>query len=309
MSECVCGQGIKNTGTPTCMDIFGTMNRPWFAKRVNNAGVKNNIDLTGGVYDQAFFEALVNETDNSSRWFPIPAVENYDWNPTDSENETTSNGNIYKLRNGVIEVMFEVYDVPASYYKKFKSMICPEMVFVFTDVDSNLVGDASEALTNDILKGIPIQKGSMDVKYFPKKDAGRAKMTVKFNIPHYFEVGNLNFIEASAMTYDVNELNGLIDVIPTIVGTPTTTGFVVDLAIDFGTAIGNSEFEGAVVGDFTLAEVTPTPGAITITSVTESTTVDGRYTFVIPTQTSADVLRLSLAKTGFEMTPLTVTIP
>jgi hypothetical protein len=46
---------------------------------------------------------------------------------------------------------------------------------------------------------------------------------------------------------------------------------------------------------------------VVITSVTESP--DGTYTFVIPAQTSADVLTLNLQKDGFDMTALTVVIP
>jgi hypothetical protein len=309
MAECDCGAGIKNTGIPSCVDIFDTMNIPWFSKKKNNSAVKNSIDLSGGVYDQTFFEALVNEADNSSRWFPVKPIENHTWTQNDPEEVTTTTGNTFVTRDGNVTVVFELWDVPATYYKKFKSTICPEMQFVFADVAGNLVGDASEAFTGDILKGIPIQKGSMKVLFFPKQDGGRSMMRVTFTIPHTFEVGDINFIAASAMTYDVNDITGLIDVNGTVVGTPTTTGFVVDLKLDYGTATEPIVFEGGVVANFTLAEVTPTPGAITITSVTESLTVDGRYTFVIPTATSGDVLRLSLAKTGYEMTPVTVTIP
>lgn len=309
MADCTCGAGISNTGIPSCLDIFDTMYRPWFSKKLNGDGVPNSIDLTGGVYDQTFFEALVNEPDKDSRWFPVPAIENYTWVPNDPEVVTTTGGNTYVVRGSNVTVTFEVWEISALFYKKFKSTICPDMQFVFVDNSSNLVGDASEAFTADILKAIPIQKGSMDVRYFPKQDGGRSMMRVTFTIPHTFDVGNLNYISSSAMTYDVKNLNGLIDVSGTVNGTPTTTGFVVDLALHYGTATELTPFEGALVADFDLNEVSPTPGAIVITSVTESTTVEGRYTFVIPTATSGDVLRLTLSKTGFEMSPVTITIP
>jgi hypothetical protein len=86
----------------------------------------------------------------------------------------------------------------------------------------------------------------------------------------------------------------------------STTGFSTELTYDYGTAVTKQKFKGAVLADFTLYNETTT-ASVTITSVTEAT--DGNYDFVIPAQTSADVLTLSLSKDGFEMTDLTVTIP
>lgn len=306
---CTCGQGVSNLGLPNCAPVFDIANRFWFAERVNSSGVVNSIDLSGGTYDQAFFEGLTNNTDVHQRWYPTPEIENYTWVVADSEKQTTSNGNTYVLRKGSITVTFDLMDVPAKYASKMESMVCPKMQFVFADKVSNLVGDVSEAFTNDILKGIPIQKGSLDLKYTPRTDANRAMLSVSFVIPPSFSAGDLGHIGASEMTYDVNNVDALLDVNCADATGISTTGFTVDLSLDYGTALAGIPFEGAVLADFTLAEVTPTPGAISITSVTESATVDGRYVFVIPSQTSADVLRLSLAKTGFEMTPRLITIP
>ena len=57
---------------------------------------------------------------------------------------------------------------------------------------------------------------------------------------------------------------------------------------------------GLLVGDFSLYNNT-TASSVTITSVTESP--DGTYTFVIPTQTSADVMVLTPSKDGRSHTP------
>jgi len=39
---------------------------------------------------------------------------------------------------------------------------------------------------------------------------------------------------------------------------------------------------------------------ITITTVSESTVTEGLYTFVIPSQTSADILNLNATQTGLD---------
>lgn len=306
---CTCGQGVKNLGLPNCAPIFKVATRFWFSERISDAGALNTISLAGGVYDDAFFTALTNDTNPHERWYPTPVIENYVWTVADSEKETTSNGNTYVLRKGAVTVSFDLKDVPAMLANKFESMTCPKMQFVFVDKSGNLVGDTSQSYSDDILKGIPIQKGSFDVKYTPATDGMTSTLSISFIVPPEFAAGDLGFLAASAMTTDLNEVDGLLDVTGTVVGTPTTTGFVIDARLDYGTATEPIPFEGAVVGDFVLTEVSPTPGAIVITSVTPHATIDGRYTFVIPSQTSGDVLRLALSKTGFEMSPVTVTIP
>jgi len=306
---CTCGQGVKNLGLPNCAPIFSVANRFWFSERKNTSGTINSIDLSGGTYDQPFFEALVNETDPHQRWYPTPAIENYTWEVADAERQTTSNGNTYVLREGATTVSFDLMDVPAQYAAKLESMTCPDMQFVFADISSNLVGDVSLAFSDDILKGIPIQKGSLEIKYVPRQDANRSMVHVTFIVPPSFSAGDLGMIEASEMVYDVNDLDALLDVSGKVFGSVTTTTFTVDLHLDYGSALTPIPFEGAVVADFVLKEISPTPSTITISSVTPSTTVDGRYAFVMPTQTSGDSLRLTLSKTGFEMTPITVTIP
>jgi hypothetical protein len=308
-AACTCGEGVKNLGLPNCAPVFDVANGFWFQELINEQGVQNSISLAGGVYDQTFFDALVNQTDVHKRIYPTPEIENYTWVVADSEKQTTSNGNTYVLRKGSTTVSFDLIDVPAAYATKMESMVCPKMQFYIVDKVSNLVGDVSEAFTADKLKGIPIQKGSFDVKYTPAQDGNRSMITITFVVPPQFSAGDLGFIGASSMTYDVNNLKALLDVNSVIVGSVTTTTFTADFYLDYGTAGIGIPVEGLVVGDFTMAEITPTPGAITITSVTESSTVDGRYAFVMPTQTSGDSLRLRLAKTGFEMSQLTVTVP
>ena len=55
-------------------------------------------------------------------------------------------------------------------------------------------------------------------------------------------------------------------------------------------------------GDFTLNEISPTPGVITPSGVTEVS--PGVYDFVIPTATTGDVLRLSASKDRFDFSEM-----
>jgi hypothetical protein len=91
------------------------------------------------------------------------------------------------------------------------------------------------------------------------------------------------------------ELKGLIDVRFTLVDVVSATEFVVDAAFDYGSAVNPLAWKGAVNANFNLYNVTDAAG-ITITTVAESATVSGRYTFTIPTVDNSDVVRLGAFK-------------
>lgn len=78
---------------------------------------------------------------------------------------------------------------------------------------------------------------------------------------------------AREMPFDLNEIDGLTEVDLTTVGTPTATAITLDVASNcYGENFGIS---GLVAADFVAST------GVTITSVTESTTVQGRYAFVV----------------------------
>ncbi|MDH3879527.1 MAG: hypothetical protein OET18_16930, partial [Desulfobacterales bacterium] len=87
----------------------------------------------------------------------------------------------------------------------------------------------------------------------------------------------------------------------------TSAGFTATIT---STCYGGA-VEGLLLGDFTLTEISPTPGAAVISSVIESS--PGVYDFVAST-TSADVVRLSASKDRFDFSEMSdgtndITIP
>jgi hypothetical protein len=85
----------------------------------------------------------------------------------------------------------------------------------------------------------------------------------------------------------------------------STTGFTMTLVDPYGDPV-----EDLVSGDFSLEETSPTPGSITISSVTETSA--GVYAFTFGAQTSADVLSLTPSKNGYDFSAIpsvTITIP
>ncbi|MBG7630611.1 MAG: hypothetical protein IZT56_09280, partial [Bacteroidetes bacterium] len=98
------------------------------------------------------------------------------------------------------------------------------------------------------------------------------------------------------LDYTGGDLYGLLDA-DAVYSSPTAAGFTATIT----TTCYGGPVEGLLIGDFTLAEITPTPGDITgnIASVMESSAGVYDFLFTAPV-TAGDVLRLSATKDRFD---------
>jgi hypothetical protein len=171
--------------------------------------------------------------------------------------------------------------------------------YIVIDEDGNFIflydaNNATEAFP------IPISQGSFNVDLIPHVEGTSIQLSkVQFSWLGTVRDADLRTLKAPSSYNPLTDLRGLVDTAVTH-SAITTTSFTSTLVDEYGCAISGLE-----LADFSLAETSPTPGAISITSVTESS--DGVYDFVIPTATSADVLALTPSKTGFDFANVTAT--
>ena len=124
----------------------------------------------------------------------------------------------------------------------------------------------------------------------------------------------LRHTDTSQITGDLLTQSSMATIVFGTATAISTAGFTTTMAFTYGPQFNKIAFEGAVLGDFTAAEISPTPGDITsnLASVTESSPGVYDVLFTAP-ETSADVLELTYQKTtgvGFEsVTNLSITIP
>lgn len=132
---------------------------------------------------------------------------------------------------------------------------------------------------------------------------------VSFEHDQLVKDSDLGYVSESAITGDLLNLDGLIEAVSTVSG-EATTGFVLTMTSLSGAFDSKTAIEGLVLADFAVYNVTDA-ASVTVTSVTESPA--GTYTFVIPVQTSADVLSVTGTATAlgknFYIEAVTVTIP
>lgn len=303
MAACDCNVVFGNSGTPTCVPIGNVTYRLIGVPTYDSTGARNYIDTTVTL-DSAYFTALINQSDSTKRWYPLPPMKNVEDVRGEDLTESFNDGSVAFIQEGSRTFTgFFIQNPSPVLLGKIKKWRCSQISVFVIDTDGNILGDGSEA---DKLYPFKLDSETWSPKYMKTQDAAVAKISLDYTYAKDEVDENIRMIAADETSIDVKDLEGLIDVNAGAATSIATTGFVTELTYDYGTAVTKQKFKGGVLADFTLYNETTT-SSVTVSSVTESP--DGTYTFVIPAQTSANVLTLSLSKNGFEMTDLTVTIP
>lgn len=309
-SVCDCNASLGNSGVPNCVNIPNVTYKMFVTPTFDSTGAKNYIDTTATL-DSTFFTDLLNagrsgatNTDEKQRIYPIGAFKNVEDVRGDDITEGFNDGSTTFIQEGTRTFTGVIIDRPSpTLLGKMKGWRCSQISAYIVDTDGNLYGNGSES---GKLYPFRLDSETWSPKFMKTADTTVAKIQLDFTYAKDEADEDIKMILSSETTPDVRDLVGLIDVNAGAATSITTTGFVTALTFDYGSAVTAQDFKGAVLADFDLYNETTT-SSVTITSVTESP--DGTYTFVIPLQTSADVLTLNLQKDGFEMTALTITIP
>ena len=300
---CDCNVVFGNTGTPDCVSIGSVTYRLIGVPTYDSTGVRNFITTTDTL-DSAYFSALINQSDSSKRWYPLPVMKNVEDLRGEDLTESFNDGSTAFIQEGSRTFTGIAIKNPSPVLLgKMKSWRCSNISVYVIDTDGNILGNGGTA---DTLYPFELDSETWSPKYMKTTDTTVAKIQLDYTYAKSENDEDIRMIAADETSIDVKNLEGLQDV-TCVISAITTTSFTATLTGSYGTAVAKNKIKGLLVADFDLNELTPTPGAIVITSVTES--ADGVYNFVTPTATSADVDTLDLVKVGFEMTQATITIP
>lgn len=300
---CTCDYTLSNSGTPNCPSIAKGA-RMLIAMNIYKAdGTKNKIPLAT-LEDQSLMQALIDEATAENRIYPLPKMVNVENTRAEAVTEEFSDGSSAFIRKGIKSFAAEMKQLGYAYTGKLDENRYTEHGYIIVDEAGNFIFlyDSSDA-TNAF--PIPIDLGSYDVNLMEHVQGTSIQKTrINFNWSVDVTDGDLRTLKKPTSYNPLTALKGLLDVNASFASI-TTTGFTATLTDDFGCAVS-----GLVAGDFTLEETSPTPGSVAISSVTE--TSDGVYDFVFAAQTSADVLKLTPSKSGYDFVDVvaeTITIP
>jgi hypothetical protein len=303
MSFCSCS-GSKNTGLRGGLKAFRDVKLHFAVPLFKSDGTRNSI-LSSDTVDQSFLDAKINNSDVSQRWYPIGKFKNVTDERADPSTETFNDGSSQITIQGVRTFTGLLLDYPPEYITNLQKHACDRFGVYEVDSCGNLRGVKNSDETE--LYPIEINKGYFDpqlVKAVAGTNAERLQLTFEFDQNEFDN--NLLMISCDDITADLRNSSGLVDVNATNLTSVSTTGFTFTQETAYN-YFGNPVLaEDWVLADYTLTNNT-TASTIVITSVTEAP--NGTYAFVIPAQSSSDVLSITGIKDGLELITFEIPIP
>ena len=242
MANCInCSTGLRNSGLINGVKPQGEIFKLVFTPLVANDESLNRIDLTETL-NKAFFDALINNTDKSKRWYPTPILENITDDREDAVFETfNSRRKVYKdkgLRGLTAEIPSRPgRGVPSAYLEVIRNMNCEKMGFYIVDDCGNLYGDFSNSA---YLAPIPVMPATFDYKSITALGETVHKLMFGFTYDLKFDDSHLGMIYSQEIDgISLSDVEGLINL---ILDSSTLAGddSYVDVTIktDFGSAVG-----------------------------------------------------------------------
>ena len=291
-----CNYSLGNTGVG-CTPLLAVAKKVIVVPIYDSTQARNRITLATTL-NQAFFDALVNQSDATKRWYPLPFIKNAESDRGDNIVEAFNDGSSIFIQQGTkaFSAVIVEKDAPARLLKFLNTFRNIDFGIYIVDKENNLVGMKNAA---GYLDPIRVDAASWGPKFVDPKDQNCQKIMLNFNW-HVNELDeNLDVLAASELVAgtDVASLEGLVDVYGTV-SLITTTSFRIELYTLYGTQKNPVRDTGRLVADFisTVGAATSkirdtTDNAdITISSVTETAT-PGIYDVVItPAQTTGNVL-------------------
>jgi hypothetical protein len=268
-------------------------------------GTINEIDLTD-TFNLAYFTALVNNADETLRWFPLPFVKNMVDERADSDFETFDDKTKIERQVGIRSVKTMITTLGNN-----AGAVSPQMVGKINDKKCKVSGLfgitkskqlVGEMINDGFLAPIRIDNGSISAKLI-KTGSGAVTQKIDLSFDWHIDVQDerLRTLEADEMSTDISLLNGLLDVTSTYTAIGQTS-FKATLKTIYGSYLTPVLVEGLLAADMALYNVTDS-ASVTITSIAESP--DGTYQINYASQTVADVLRLTITKDGYNFAAVT----
>lgn len=292
MAGCNCNAGLGNTGRPGCVPIQSVTSKLIMVPLTANDGTLNGIDLSAPL---PTWNSLVNETDESKRWFPLPAFENVELPKAESQFEEANSGRMAFLREGKRSFSGELWgeDSTPTLLGKMKAGRCVNFGVYVVDVTGNLIGSK----VNGYLYPIPVDNQSWNPTFMFATDSTVQKIMLTFDFDRLFDDSTMYMITATEAGIDFNTLSGLIDVNLTVTGQATGVSVTLSATFDYGTALNPILLQGVTgLTDWEIYDVTGQVSFGNPTGVSESPA--GTYT-LLAALSPGDDYTVSVVKDGF----------
>jgi hypothetical protein len=301
---CECTAGGNNLGQAVCDAVLQSWNKTLFKERLNANGTipKLAFTTTVGAKDLAFWNTYLQASPFRNRYILGDGIDDFEFEHNEREAVETANAVSYKVRDGHIDVTYNVFGskgASTKLYSKYKALECLNLGINIIDDAGQVAGPVDSA--DDMLL-IPID--SLQVRYGAQQNSGQiAHIIVEFRIPFTFDWGSVRIFQYDKST-DINplDLRPIVDVNGTLTASAGTT-------IEATLKLDSSQIGGHPLVGLGLANFTATLNGSSETLVAVTETADGVYSITTTsTLASSDVVALTLVASGFEMPVITATV-
>lgn len=301
MKMCDCSLSYTNTGTPDCKTLMAVAKKLILVPTFDSTGARNKI-AAGATLNAAYFVALIDQADKSKRWYPLPEVTNVEDMRGEPVYETLADGKKVFVSDANRTFKAWLIKQPAQLKAKLDQWRCLSMSVFVVDKEGNLIGKTD----GTDFYPVAVDNDTLFANLMKTTDTTTQKIQLSFEFMSTEDDGDLRVITEDELGTDLLTTEGLLDVNMSAAATISTTGFKTSMTLDYGTFKTPDIATGFVAADFAIYNVTDA-ASVAVGSVVESPA--GTYTFAFTAQTSADILRLTPTHSGFEFTPILVTIP
>lgn len=289
-----CSSQLGNTGVSPCDKPFGTKYRSILVNITANDGVKNSIELDiNGQVTEADVTALINQSDKSKRWYPLPETHDPESERAEPITQEDNLGNTRVVRDAARSVTEVFWYVTKSTLKNLRRFERAKVGVYYVDNAGNLMG----LVSGSKLLPIPIQS----LNFRDMDNDGQTGYQIMMTYQFKMNVGDedLAYIGYESILTDLTTVSGLLDVVGTVVATPSLV--TVTLYVQGNNIANKICVEGLVVGDFSFANVTQ---ANTLTLSTLSETSTGVYEITVSANNPnvGDDLTATITKSGYDFT-------
>lgn len=318
--NCVCGSpaGI-NAGASGCTIEMKPMAFPIFEYEKKADGTRNGIDVTSATLGADIVAKVLASTAVAERLFPTLRVQNPTVSRTDTNYETTANGDKFRLdgEGGIYSFLMEYYGADGVFqiFREFKKMGCIDIVMYIASTDGNLWG-TKDSITGDMLYGYKLSKETIDSFFMFPVPGAKAKTMLSFDVDRDVCIENSFVITSNEMIntggVKSTSLTPLVSGFQTLTN-PTATTFQDVVYEGFGTAGVRTPITGLAPGGvgtaFTATDIT---GGLPGTGLTVSGAVEapnGTYLLTLSAPVSAsDIIQFEVTATGYDVTTSSFTV-
>lgn len=294
---------LGNTGTPDCSLIADVAAFPLLDMAKDSSGAPKER-LKSDLTTFATLEPLLNAASPLDRIYPIGKFENVEHNREDDVFWSANSGKQAFVREGFKTFQGFIINAPRELTAKLNSNACQSFGFHFIDDSNQLVTKKGSDATK--CKPILIDPDTFRTKYVEATNDAPAMLMLSFQWKSTEKDADIKVV--GGLDYTGSDLYGLLDADAAYSAISVNGATATITTTAYGTAV-----EGLSPSDFTATEISPTPGAVTISTADEISAGVYQIVFSAP-QTSGDVIRISASKDRFDFAAMSdgtndVTIP